>query len=286
MSSAWMFLLGVLLTTAASAVSIPLVSVYGPVDLAWLRFVSTLLLVPLILRLRPQTPVLPTTRQFVGLAVLGAASLIGLFLMLFALQGLELATATGIFFCYPFISVALAAIFLREEIGLLVWTLTLLGLLGVFLLFDPQAAGVSLFSMAALGSGVAVAARMLLTRALGLGLPPVTTAAGEALVAACLLLPFLSLGPVLSGEALGYLALYLVLANGSRFTIVIALSRTDLAALAPLGYSEVVFAAIIQWFFFSQTITAFEAASFAAILAAGLGVAQIRIRPVRDPGDL
>lgn len=282
MSAAWMFLFGVLLATAASAVSVPLVATYGPVDLAWLRFVSTLLIFPVILWFRPRAFARPNSRQALGLGLLGAVSLLGLFLMLYALQGLELATTTGIFFCYPFLAVAMAAIFLREKIGLLVWTLTVLGLLGVFLLFDPQAAGFSLFSLAALGSGVAVAVRMLLTRALGLGLPPLTTAAGEALVAAALLLPFLSLGPLLSGQMLGYLALYLVLANGSRLMIVIALTKADLAALAPLGYSEVVFAAAFQWLVLGQAITPFEAAAFIAILAAGLGVAQIRCRPV-DP---
>ena len=283
MSSAWMFLFGVLLTTAAGAVSVPLVAAYGPADLAWIRFVSTLLIFPVIVRLRPQVFACPSTRQFVGLGLLGIVSLLGLFLMLYALQGLALATTTGIFFCYPFLAVAMAAIFLREEIGLLVWTLTILGLMGVFLLFDPQAAGYSLFSLAALGSGIAVAVRMLLTRALGLGLPPITTAAGEALVAAVLLLPFLSLAPMLSGQMLGHLALYLLFANGSRFMIVIALAKADLAALAPLGYSEVVFAAVIQWLVLGQAISPFEAAAFTAILAAGLGVAQIRCRPARVP---
>lgn len=281
MSSAWMFLFGVLLTTAAGAVSVPLVAAYGPADLAWIRFVSTLLIFPVIVRLRPQVFACPSTRQFVGLGLLGIVSLLGLFLMLYALQGLALATTTGIFFCYPFLAVAMAAIFLREEIGLLVWTLTILGLMGVFLLFDPQAAGYSLFSLAALGSGIAVAVRMLLTRALGLGLPPITTAAGEALVASVLLLPFLSLTPMLSGQMLGHLALYLLFANGSRFMIVIALAKADLAALAPLGYSEVVFAAAIQWLVLGQSISPFEAAAFTAILAAGLGVAQIRCRPAR-----
>ena len=281
MSSAWMFVFGVLLTTAARAVSVPLVASYGPADLAWIRFVSTLLIFPVIVRLRPQAFACPSARQFIGLGLLGAVSLLGLFLMLYALQGLALATTTGIFFCYPFLAVAMAAIFLREEIGLLVWTLTVLGLLGVFLLFDPQAAGYSLFSLAALGSGIAVAVRMLLTRALGLGLPPMTTAAGEALVASILLLPFLSLAPMLSGQMLGHLALYLLFANGSRFMIVIALAKADLAALAPLGYSEVVFAAAIQWLVLGQSISPFEAAAFTAILAAGLGVAQIRCRPAR-----
>ncbi len=279
MTSAWIFLLGVFFTTAASAVSVPLVAAYGPVDLTWLRFASTLVIFPVILRLRPQSFVRPSPRQFAGLGLLGAVSLLGLFLMLYALQGLALATTTGIFFCYPFLAVALAAIFLRERIGLLVWTLTVLGLLGVFLLFDPQAAGVNLFSLSALGSGVAVAFKMLLTRALGLGLPPLATAAGEALVATALLLPFLSLGPMLSGQQIGLLLLYLVLANGSRMAIVIALAKADLTALAPLGYSEVVFAAAIQWYALGQPITPFEAAAFTAILAAGLGVAQIRCRP-------
>ena len=281
MTSAWVFLFGIFLTTAASAVSIPLVAAYGPADLTWIRFVSTLLIFPVIAHFRPQAFARPSPRQFLGLGLLGAVSLLGLFWMLYALQGLDLATTTGIFFCYPFLAVALAAIFLREKIGILVWTLTALGLVGVFLLFDPQAAGYSLFSLAALGSGIAVSVRMLLTRALGLGLPPLTTAAGEALFAVILLLPFISLAPMLSGQMLGHLALYLLFANGSRLAIVIALSKADLAALAPLGYSEVIFAAGIQWLAFGQAISPFEAAAFTAILAAGLGVAQIRCRPVR-----
>jgi drug/metabolite transporter (DMT)-like permease len=215
--------------------------------------------------------------------MLGAASLLGLFLFLVSIKGIELATSTGIFFCYPFCAVALAALFLRERVGFLVWALTALGFLGVFVLFDPQAAGVNVYSLAALGSGVAVAIKMMLTRGLGLGLPPMATAAGEALAAVLLLLPFISLANALSGSMPGHLALYLGLANLSRILIVIALARAEVASLAPLGYAEIVFAAVFQWIAFGQRISLFEAVAFVVILAAGLGVAYIRRSPPPAP---
>jgi drug/metabolite transporter (DMT)-like permease len=274
--SAWVFLLGILLTTASGAASVPLVDIYGPAELTWLRFLSMLAIYPVIVWVHPQSFQVPSIRQAVGLALLGGASLLGLFLFLVSIKGIDLATSTGIFFCYPFCAVALAALFLRERVGLLVWSLTALGFLGVFVLFDPQAAGVNVFSLAAFGSGVAVAIKMMLTRGLGLGLPPMATAAGEALAAVVLLLPFISAANLMAGSLPGYLVLYLLLANASRILIVVALAREEVASLAPLGYMEIVFAAFIQWIAFGQGISVVEAVAFAVILAAGLGVAYSR----------
>ena len=85
MTTAWIFLFGVLLTSAASAVSVPLVAAYGPADLAWLRFLSTLVILPLIGWFQPQVYVRPSRQQMLGLGLLGLTSLMGLFLTLFAL---------------------------------------------------------------------------------------------------------------------------------------------------------------------------------------------------------
>ncbi len=278
-----LFLLGIFLTTAAGAVAVKLVDAYGPVELTWLRFLSMILIYPAIVCIHPPSRLRPSRRQAMGLAILGISSLLGLYLFLVAVKGVELATATGLFFCYPFLAIVLAVFFLREPASLPVWILTALGFLGVVVLFNPHGAGLTLYSLAAVGSGVAVALKMLLTRGLGLGLPPLATATGEALVAAILLLPFLSITNAFSGALPVYLGLYLVLSNLSRILVVIALARVELSSVAPLGYAEIVFAAVLQWLAFGQGISAFEAIAFALILVAGLGVTFVR-RPTRPHG--
>jgi large subunit ribosomal protein L35 len=274
-SAAW-FLLGILLTIASGAVSISLVSTYGATELTWLQFLSMLVIYPAIVWVHRQSFQRLSVSQASGLALPGMASLLGLYLFLVSVKGIDLATSTGLFFSYPFVAVALAALFLRERVELLVWALTGLGFLGVLVLFNPQAAGVSLYSVVALGSGVAVAVKMMLTRGLGLGLPPLATAGGEASAAVLLLLPFISLAQAFSGALPGQMVLYLVLANASRILVVIALARAEVASLAPLGYSEIVLAAAIQWIAFGKAISAVEAVAFAVILAAGLGVVYFR----------
>ena len=234
---------------------------------------------PAIVWVHPQGFQRPMVNQASGLPLQGVASLLRLYLFLVSVRGIDLATSTGLFFCNPFVAVPLAALFMRERVELLVWALTGLGFLGVFVLFNPQAAGVSLHSVAALGSGVAVAVKMMLTRGLGLGLPPLATAAGEALAAVLLLLPFILLVQAFSGALPGQMALYLILANASRVPVVIAPARAEVASLAPLGYSEIVFAAAIQWIAFGKAISAVEAVAFAVILAAGLGVVYFRRSP-------
>jgi drug/metabolite transporter (DMT)-like permease len=277
------FLSGIFLTTAASAVAIPLLDGYSSTGLTWLRFASMVALYPVILTLHRPSRFVPDAGQIRGFAALGVASMLGLGLFLLALSELDLAAATGLFFCYPFIAVLLARLVHGEKAGHVIWLATGLGFLGVAVLFRPESAGINLFSLCAVGSGVAVAAKMVLTRSLGLKVPPLTTAAGEAITAVLLLTPFITFDDVFSGRMPWLILTYLIFSNASRILVVIALTRSNVSGLAALGYFEIIFAAGFQVALFERPLTATEILSFTIIIAAGLGLLR---KETAKPGSL
>jgi drug/metabolite transporter (DMT)-like permease len=103
---------------------------------------------------------LRTTRPL-GQVGRGTLSVCGMFTNFSALTRLPLADATAIFFASPLITVALAAIVLKERVGLFRWSAVLVGFAGVIVMLIPQfdpgnyaVAGVA--SVAAVGSMFAV----------------------------------------------------------------------------------------------------------------------------------
>lgn len=264
------FLLGIFLNAAAGVVSAGLVADYPALTLAWARYASMVVLF---------LPFAVTDRSLrgsawrasaPGLVLLGIVSLAALAGFLQALKGVPVATATGLFFCYPFLAVILSVVLLQERATPRDWLRVLLGLSGVLLLLQPFAATPNAFALFALASGVFVAIKTVVTRRLGLALPLMQVAAGEAVVAAVVLAPFAMSGPLWSLVQWPELLLYLALANAARLALIWALSLGRVAALAPLGYLELAFTAGLQVALIGIWPTPHDLAAFAVILAAGV----------------
>jgi drug/metabolite transporter (DMT)-like permease len=268
--AAGLFLLGVFLNAAAGVVSVPLLADWPVLTLTWLRYASMMVLfLPFALR-DPALARLPAWPQARGLVLLGLTSLAALASFMAALKGLPVATATGLFFCYPFLAVGFSALLLAEPVALRDWLRVAAGLGGVMLLLRPFAAGADVFALAALASGVFVAAKTVLTRSLGLSMPLLAMAAGEAAVAALVLLPFADFGLLAEPAQAARLLLYLALANAARLAVVLALARGRVAALAPLGYLELAFAAALQVLLIGTLPGPRDLIALGIILAAGL----------------
>jgi drug/metabolite transporter (DMT)-like permease len=101
------------------------------------------------------------TNRIFGQLGRGSLSVCGMFSNFSALTRLPLADATAIQFASPLITVALAAIILKERVRLFRWTAVTVGFIGVIVMlipnFDPHryaAAGVA--SVAAVGSAFAI----------------------------------------------------------------------------------------------------------------------------------
>ena len=128
---------------------------YGPMQVAFLRGVSSLpfVLLPILLRgrlarLRPVNVRLHLMRGLLSVVMLGS--------FIFAVRESSLATTYSIFMCAPLVVAALSAPMLGERVAGAQWGAIALGLAGVLLMIAPRGGG-EWVSLGALAAVVAVA---------------------------------------------------------------------------------------------------------------------------------
>jgi drug/metabolite transporter (DMT)-like permease len=117
----------------------------------------------LIYALRGEFMVAVRTTRVFGQIGRGALSVGGMYSNFAALQRLPLADATAISFASPLITVALAAIILKEKVRIYRWTAVFVGFIGVIVMLIPhldlsQYFAVGALSVAAIGSMLALLA--------------------------------------------------------------------------------------------------------------------------------
>lgn len=131
------------------------------IEVAWLRYlVFVIMTVPLLLRGRG---VLRTSRPGVqvGRSVAAAAST-SLFIAAFSVMPVANATAIG--FLAPVVVTAMAALFLRETVGIRRWSAALVGLAGVLVIVQPGGSTFAIASLIPLCGSIASASTVIGTR--------------------------------------------------------------------------------------------------------------------------
>ncbi len=188
---------------------------------------------------------------------------------------LPLADATAVNFAAPLLSVAAAAVFLKEVVGPRRWLGVGLGLLGVLLAVRPSfitgGAPPHPAYLLPLGSATLFALYAILTRKLAGRDDPRTTILYTGVAATAvftLALPFVWTWPT----ALEWLALVSlgVIGGASHGLLVLAYARAPVSLLAPLSYSQLVWAGIAGWLVFDQLPDRWTLLGAAVIFAGGL----------------
>ena len=196
---------------------------------------------------------------------------------------LPLADATAVNFAAPLLSVAAAAILLKEVVGPRRWLGVGLGLLGVLLAVRPSfitgEAPPHPAYLLPLGSATLFALYAILTRKLAGRDDPRTTILYTGVAAAAafsLVLPFVWVWPT----PIEWLALVSlgVIGGASHGLLVLAYARAPVSLLAPLSYSQLVWAGIAGWLVFGQLPDRWTLAGAVVIFAGGL-LAVIPARP-------
>ena len=188
---------------------------------------------------------------------------------------LPLADATAVNFAAPLLSVAAAAVFLKEAVGPRRWVGVVLGLAGVLLALRPPFitgdAPAHPAYFLPLGSAVLFALYAILTRKLAGRDDPRTTILYTGVAAAAafsLALPFVWVWPTpLEWVALVSLGL---IGGASHGLLVLAYARAPVSLLAPLSYSQLVWAAIAGWLVFDQFPDRWTLMGAAVIFTGGL----------------
>ncbi|MEL6168893.1 MAG: DMT family transporter [Pseudomonadota bacterium] len=189
----------------------------------------------------------------------------------YAFSVLPLAQTYAILFAAPLLITVLSIPILGERVGPVRWSAVIVGLVGVLVVLRPGEAELSLGHLAALVAAVCGAFASIVVRKIGrdersvvLLLYPMM--ANFVLMAA--LLPFVYRPmPV---EHLGLVGLMSTLAFAAGLCLIAAYKAADAAMVAPMQYSQIIWATVFGFIFFDELPDAITAIGALIIITSGL----------------
>jgi len=189
----------------------------------------------------------------------------------YAFSVLPLAQCYAIFFAMPILITLLAIPILGEKIGLHRGVAIVVGLAGVIVVLQPGSVELSAGHLAALGAAMTGALTSVIIRKIGSVERPVLLLLYPMVanfVVAGVALPFVYLPmPVAHFGLLAAMAAMSLLAG----LLVIAAYRTAPAIIvAPMQYSQILWAAVYGWLFFGESLDIWTAAGTAIIIVSGI----------------
>ncbi|MFO1202956.1 MAG: DMT family transporter [Tabrizicola sp.] len=193
------------------------------------------------------------------------------FLFFNALKYLPIADALAIFFVNPLVIVILSALALHERVGPRRWAAVAVGFLGTLIIIRPGMVEVNPGTFFAIGSGVALGAYFVLTRAMAGAADAIvlnfqTSAIGAGLMTLALPMLWQPPSPVqwLMLASLG------VIATLGHVLITKAYEHGEASLLAPLAFTEIVMATILGWWFFGDLPDRWTVLGVAILIASAI----------------
>ncbi|OAN78599.1 hypothetical protein A8B82_09525 [Sulfitobacter sp. EhC04] len=203
-------------------------------------------------------------------AVRTAAVVIGGFCAFYAFAVLPLAETYAILFASPLIITVLSVPLLGEVVRVHRWLAVLVGLIGVLVVLRPGSAELGLGHMAALISAFGSALAAVVMRKIGarerrevLLLYPLLANFGLMLC----ILPFVYVPMPLAD--LGLVLLIALLAVTAMSLMIRAYTLADAAMVAPMQYSQIIWATLFGWLFFGETSDVLTFVGAGIIIASG-----------------
>jgi drug/metabolite transporter (DMT)-like permease len=242
-------------------------------QLIFIRGVMATLLVLAVVRAVGATgQIREITRGWV--AVRAGVDAIGTLLFLVSLFHLPLANATAINMTSPLTITVLAALILGERVGAARWLAVGAGFLGVLLVIQPTAEGFNGYSLVCLLATVFIAVRDLVTRRVDVAVPSILITLSNT-VAVMLLAGVLSVfegwRPLRAFE-LGLIAVAAAFLAIAYFLVVIGTRHGDLSLVAPFRYTALLFAAILGYAVWGDTLNGLAWCGIALVIASGIYV--------------
>jgi drug/metabolite transporter (DMT)-like permease len=238
-------------------------------ELLWVRSVVAFSLVSLFIR-RSEWAMLfaPGQRRFHVLRM--AASAIEVVCFYWAISSTPLADMTAIYLASPIYVTGMAALFLREPVGLRRWTAVLVGFVGVLVAVRPSAGSVSAPVLVAVGGSLLYATSLVVTRRLR-GTPSTLLVATQMAALFVLTSASSTLGWVIPrrGELILMVAVGVV-SMIAFWCVNEGLRLARASAVAPFNYSSIVWATLLGYVIFGDMPATMTLAGAAIIIAAGL----------------
>ena len=191
-----------------------------------------------------------------------------------ALRFMRIADITAITFTTPLIATALSVLILREQVGVRRWSAVLVGFIGVLIVVRPGSGVFDWWVLLPLVMACLYALYQIATRLVRDAADPLNALFYTALVGAVLTVPFLLFGWRTPDNALDWLMLAAlgVLGGTGHFLIIEAYRRAPVSVIAPFGYTELIWAALVGYAVFGELPDGWTWVGAAVIAASGLFV--------------
>ncbi|MBO6507955.1 MAG: DMT family transporter [Roseibium sp.] len=229
-----------------------------------------------LLRMRGKQPVV----NFLRGVLLAAASLC----FFTAVKFMSVATAISIFFIEPMVLTILAALILKEQVGIRRIGAILVGLLGAIVILRPNLAEIGLVSLLPVATAFLFSFYLLLNRLYPVEDDLLTIQFGAGLSGALMLGTALLAGNLAGVEGIafvvptpyqvGLLALIGLISFAAHGLVVAAFQRGSASLLAPLQYIEIVSATLFGYLVFSDFPDRPTWLGIALIVGSGLYIAH------------
>ena len=274
-------LISALLFAALSAFVRQLGDVVPVGQLVFFRSACAIPPVLLIYALRGELASAVYTRRPLGQLGRGALSVAGMFTNFSALARLPLADATAISFASPLITVALAAVILKEHVRIYRWTAVLVGFSGVIVMLIPHfdvkhyavAGAATIGSMLALFSAFCNAGTVIQTRRLTQSETTSSIVFYFSLVTALagvVTLPFAWHTP--TGSELLILVSMGIFGGVAHIFLTESYRHATASVVAPFDYSSMLWALLLGYWVFGELPSALVYVGGAIVAGAGLFV--------------
>ena len=243
---------------------------YSPIQIV---FFSVLLSFPLatVMLMRDHTADTLIPRHPWWLALRTAAAVLTGVSAFYAFSVLPLAQTYAILFASPLLITVLAIPILGETVRLRRWVAVIVGLIGVLVVLRPGAEPLTLGHLAAVLAAVGGSVASIVVRKIGADERPVVMLlypmVVNFVVMAALLPMVYEPMPI---EHLGLLGIVAALAWMASRLVITAYQEGEAAIIAPMQYSQIIWASIYGFFFFEEVIDLPTAIGAAIIIASGV----------------
>lgn len=270
-------LIGALLSLAAFAVYAThdvlikfLGSNYSPFQIVFFMGLLGFPLVTLVL-MRDRTDGTLIPKLPLWTAIRASATVMGSLCGFYALSVLPLAQCYAIFFAMPILVTLMAIPLLGEKIGLHRGVAILVGLMGVVVLLRPGVADLILGHLAAFGAAFFGGAASVIVRKVGNTERAVVLIIYPMMASLLLMsvaMPFVYVPMPLAHLAMTAIIAALGLAGG--LLLIAAYRRAPAIIVAPMHYSQIIWAVLYGYFLFDEQIDFFTGVGTAIIIVSGL----------------
>lgn len=270
-----LFMLGVLLFACMDCTTKYLVARYDVPLVVAIRYIVNCLLMVVLLTPSQGRNLVRTNRTGLVLARGACLALASLFIAL-AFKRMPIAEATGILFLSPLLVVLVAGRVLGERVGTLGWIAALAGFAGILLIAHPGSGMDLLGTIFALCGVLMTASYQLLSRMLASTEQTIPMLFFTALIGAVgfgLFLPWSWGGPVPTAlQCLLFLGTG-VMGGLGHFLFTAAHRDAPASLLAPIMYTQLVWAGLFGWIVFGHVPESMAMAGMCVVAAAGAMVA-------------